>query len=268
MKKVLFFSDTHIGSTIGLWPTKFKSQSGHELPQSDFQEWLWANWLQAIKWVKKQVKKSDELTIVFGGDMVEGNHHRTNEIMSARTEDQFDAALIVFRDFLKKVPHKRLFMIRGTECHSRETETSMGNVLGAVRNPENGNGAFDYLKLDIDGIPTSFAHHCTTAQRKHLQATQHSIMISDEAMRAMEAGHTPARVVCRAHRHEFGIWDNGRTMSCINSAWQGLTRFGHKVVPGALPAPSMIMLSYDGGWLPRSDYVMFLPEEGGSLIKV
>lgn len=267
MKKVLFFSDTHIGSTVGLWPDGVVSQSGHELPQSRFQKWLWECWNEAVEWARKS-SEYDELIVVFGGDLVEGNHHRTNEIMSARTEDQFDAALQVFEDLNNKLKPDQFFMIRGTECHSRETENAMGNILGAVVNPETGQAAFDYLKLDIDGIPTSFAHHVATAQRKHLQASAHSIAVSDEMVRAAECGHTPSRVICRAHRHEMGIWDTGRVQCVINGAWQGLTRFGHKVVPGALSMPSMIMLEYAGGWLPKIDYIAFRPDSKDELIKV
>ena len=89
-------------------------------------------------------------------------------------------------------------------------------------------------------------------------------MISDEAMRAVQAGMEPARVICRGHRHEHGIWDTGDVMSLITGPWQGLTRFGHKVAIGAVPQPSAILQEYRAGQkLPDVDYVKYTPKIRG-----
>lgn len=261
MKKILLLSDTHIGSTVGLWPPDYKSKSGHDLPQSKWQQWLWASWGMMQDWAEGLVSEDDELTLVFNGDVIEGQHHRTVEIMSANIEDQFDAAATVLKGLVLRLEPKQIFFTNGTECHTRGAEKSLGNRLGAVKDPETGQGAFDYLKLDVDGCVTSFAHHCSCSTRRHLQATQHSVMISDENQRAMDAGHTPARVVCRAHRHEHGIWNNGDRMSIVTGPWQGLTRHGHKAVTGAVCSPSAVMLCYDGGKLPQSEFIKFAPKE-------
>jgi len=50
----------------------------------------------------------------------------------------------------------------------------------------------------------------------------------------------------RAHRHRHGIWEDGNQMSAICGAWQGLTRFGYKVVPDAIPQPSVIIFDHRG----------------------
>jgi hypothetical protein len=258
-KYVLVFSDTHIGSTIGLWPKGVVSESGHKLEPNKFQEWLWECWQDMLKWARERTKGGD-VTVVFNGDIIEGIHHKTVEIMSANLSDQYTAADMVFSPL--KDTGARFYMVRGTRCHSGSAEITVGRKLGAVVDDATGQPAWDYLKLNINGCVTSFAHHCSTSSRKHLQATQHSVMISDENQRAAEIGHTPARVVCRAHRHEFGIFDNGRTMSCVTGPWQGLTEYGHKVVPGAIPAPAAIVLEYEPQcWLPKSDYAIYWPKE-------
>jgi hypothetical protein len=48
-------------------------------------------------------------------------------------------------------------------------------------------------------------------------------------------------VMVRAHRHRHGIWEDGNQMSVITGAWQGLTRYGYKVVPDAIPQPSAVI---------------------------
>jgi hypothetical protein len=261
MHRILVLSDTHIGSTVGLWPEGFVLQSGHDAPQSKFQQWLWECWLEMQQWAQNKVEPGDHLTLVFNGDIIEGVHHRTVEIMSPNPEDQIPAALDVFAPLVDNLRPDKFLLIKGTECHSKGAEIALGHRLGGLIDPSTKQAAWDYVKLRANGTVVSFAHHCTPSSRKHLQATQHSIMISDEAMRSLEAGHTPAKVVCRAHRHEHGIWNNGRTMSVVTGAWQALTRHGHKVVPGAIPAPSAIMLSFpDENKLPEPDYILFEPE--------
>ena len=74
-KFVLLLSDTHIGSTVGLWPNEFKSQSGHPLPPSVFQDWLLDCWedMQLSVMLKLAELSGDsppELTTVFNGDVI------------------------------------------------------------------------------------------------------------------------------------------------------------------------------------------------------
>jgi hypothetical protein len=268
MKKILVLSDTHIGSTVALWPPELVSVSGHDLRASKFQLWLWACWQSMQKWVKKQVKKGDELTIVFNGDIIEGIHHRTIEIMSPAIDDQYAAAMEIFRDLINELKPKQTFMIKGTECHTGNAEATVGRLIDSVPDPGTKQHAWDYLKLDVDGCVTSFAHHCSCSTRKNLQATQHSIMIFDEAARALDAGRAPARVVCRAHRHEHGVWNTGSHLSCVTGPWQALTRHGQKVVPGAIPKPSAILLNYEGDVLPEVKYKIFQPKKDENMVKI
>ena len=129
----------------------------------------------------------------------------------------------------------------------------MGKLIDAEVCPAHGQHAWDYLKLDVDGCVVSFAHHMPCTSRKGLQAGAHSAILDDECLRALDAEQVPARVVCRAHRHEHGQWSTGSTMSLVTGPWQGLTRFGWKAVPSAVPKPSAILMSFEGDILPKVD---------------
>lgn len=267
MKRILILSDTHVGSTVGLWPDNFMSVSGHELPQSRFQIWLWDKWRAMQHWVGERVKKSDDLTLVFNGDIIEGLHHRSIEVMSAAMDDQYVAASTIFRDLIDTLKPARSYMIRGTECHTNGAEATVGKLIGSEKNKE-GLHAFDYKKLSVDGTVCSFAHHMSCSTRKGLQASAHSAIIDDEVLRSIDAGFVPARVVCRAHRHEHGVWSTGSTMSCVTGPWQGLTRHGWKVVPGAVPKPSAILLSFTGELLPKVDCYIAQPRRDDNLERI
>ena len=258
-KFILVFSDTHVGSDIAIWPKGFVSQSGHDLPQSKFQEWLNECWDHMLSWVHNMVG-DDDLTAVFNGDIIEGTHHRTTEIMSAKPEDQFDAAVQIFESIAQIAD--RLYMIEGTECHVGRMEAAVGARFGAVVNPVTQQAAFPRLVLDVDGCICSFAHHIGTTSRPYLEASQHSINHGVEVIEAARNGHAIPNVMCRAHRHRHGIWRDGNLMSIVTGAWQGITRFGSKVVPAAVPNPSVVLLEFvEGTLLPIPHELVFVPKQ-------
>ena len=264
-KFVLLLSDTHIGSTVGLWPNEFMSQSGHPLPPSVFQDWLLECWedMQLSVMLKVAELSGDslpELTTVFNGDVIEGIHHRSIEIMSANMDDQFGAAFKLF-DPIRELSDK-MFMIKGTECHTRNAEITIGDSLGCEKNEETGHAAFDHLKIDVDGCVMDFAHHTSATTRPYLEASIHSIQMGVAIMEAHRNGTAVPHVVCRAHRHRHGIYRDGNTVSAITGPWQGLTRHGRKVVPAAVCNPSVILFEFkEGQLLPETHEIVYVPKE-------
>ena len=74
-----------------------------------------------------------------------------------------------------------------------------------------------------------------------------SIEFHNEQMSYVDAGLRPPDIVYRAHRHVFGKWEGRNKLFLVTSAWQGLTRHAHKVVPGALPSPCFAVLDWNRG---------------------
>lgn len=259
-KHVLILSDTHIGSTIGLWPRVYTASSGHQIMQNNFQAWLWDCWEDMISRVR-QATKDDKLVLVFNGDIVEGNHHRTTEIMTAETDDQVGCAIEVFKDLQEVLKPASQYFIRGTECHSKNIESVVGGIVGAVKNQETGTYSFDHLLLDVNGIYCSFAHHTSCTSRPYLEASAHSIALGVAIMEAARNGDPIPSVIARAHRHRHGVWRDGNCLSLVTGAWQGLTRHGRKVVPAAVPNPSAILLTFEeGADLPEVTEIVYVPE--------
>jgi hypothetical protein len=246
----VLLSDTHIGSTVGLWPEDFISNEGFPIGQNPLQKWLWKCWKDCEGWIEGVVG-DDDYDVVVNGDVVEGIHHRTTQVMSADVSDQTTAALAILGPMAEKA--SQIHLIKGTECHTRNDEIRMGKVLGATKDPQTGQHAWDNLDLEMNGTLMNFAHHISTTTRPYLEASAHSIALGVITHSRARVGKRVPSVICRAHRHRHGIWTDGNQASLITGAWQGLTRHGHKVVPDAVIEPSCIILdsrNTDKGDLP------------------
>ena len=249
-KLIVALSDLHVGSTVGLWPKDFVSNEGNPIGRNKFQEWLGECWDDAMAGIAKVVGK-DEFELVINGDMVDGIHHRTLQVMTPDIGDQTDAVRQILAPLAEKAA--RIHIVKGTECHTRNDEIRLGRALGASKDPSNGQNAWDTLDLEVNGCLYNFAHHITTSMRSYLEASAHSISLGDLTMTRARAGMPVPKVMVRAHRHRHGIWDDGNQMSVVTGAWQGLTRYGYKVVPNAIPQPSWVVFDHrttDKGELP------------------
>ena len=242
-KVVMLISDLHVGSTVGLWPKDFISNEGNPIGQNKFQEWLWECWEDMLIWSQKTINK-EPFDLVVNGDLVEGIHHRSLQVMTPDVSDQTEAVKNVL-GFLNDTSD-RTFIIKGTECHTRNDEIRLGKSLGAVKDSSTGQHAFDMLDLEVDGTLYNFAHHVSTSMRSYLEASAHSILLGNMSHTRARSGKPVPKVYCRAHRHRHGIWDDGNQVSVITGAWQGITRFGNKVVPGAIPQPSAVIFDHRG----------------------
>jgi len=100
-KLIVLLSDLHVGSTIGLWPPDFISNEGNPIGQNKFQEWLWECWQDAAKWSAKLIGK-DAFEIVLNGDLVEGIHHRSLQVMTPDVGDQSEAVKQVLEPLAAK----------------------------------------------------------------------------------------------------------------------------------------------------------------------
>lgn len=235
---VLNLSDLHIGSTVGLWPEGFVSNEGYSIGQNKFQAWLWACWQDMLKWSADVIGK-DKFEIVLNGDLVDGIHHKTLQVMSPDPGDQTEAVKLVLEPLIAKA--ERVHFIKGTECHSRNDEIRLGRFFKGSRDPNTGQHAWDSLDLEVNGTLYNFAHHISSTARSYLEASAHSIMLGNLSHSRARTGKPIPKVMVRAHRHRHGVWNDGNQISAICGAWQGLTRFGYKVVPDAVPQPSAII---------------------------
>ncbi len=232
-------------------PPGFKNFEGNEVRQNPMQEWLWECWGRLNLWIP-EIVAGDPYALVLNGDLIEGNHHGTKQIISPSVGDHVNCAFTLLAPVAEKA--ERVFVVRGTECHVGENESALGDMLGAEMNTETGKRVFDRLTLDLNGVRNVFRHHIGTSMRRNLAGSGLSIALAEEQVEAANNGEPVPRVLCCAHRHKFGVYQDDNGLCVVTPPWQMLTRFGHKVVSPARTKPGGAFLDYRGkaeGQLPE-----------------
>lgn len=241
---ILAISDTHCGSTIGLMPQTVVTQEGNVVEANRFQRRMLGWWSECLETFNED-RAGREFYLVIVGDMVEGIHHGGRQVWSSDPMDHAAAAVIMFEPLAKLA--KKTFIAVGTECHTRNDEAAVGKLLGAEPCPDTGRHAWDCVIMDVGRWRLHFRHHMTTTSRVYLEASALSIELGNEILSYENRRQRTPDICVRAHRHRFGEYHHESKMFVAQGAWQGLTRHTHKVVPGALPSPSMTVLDWCKG---------------------
>lgn len=244
--------DPHVGSTVGLLHPGFVTHEGNAVSQNELQKWMWDAWEDGKEW-RDTICGKDPWACVLNGDAVDGNHHGTKEIWSVDESDHLQAAKEIFTDFAKDA--HSLYVVEGTESHTRNLEHALASMLRGeglnVVSPSKRRPAWDSLKVRVAGSACEFDHHMPTSMRSYLEASALSITLGDIRNQRARAGEIVPKVIVRSHRHRFGLYEDGYGMMVALPAWQALTRFGRKVVPGAMPQCGLVILDWrnveDGG---------------------
>jgi len=251
IRLMVLFGDTHCGSTWGMCPTGVTSVEGNEFRPNKLQAWLNEQWADAHgEWVPSIVGK-DPYAVCHTGDAMEGVHHGTKEIISPDEEDHLELAAALLKPVADRAD--ATYLVEGTECHTKNKESSLGKQIGAVRYPyvTQRKNSWPRLDIEIAGARVIVQHHITTSIRNWTQATGLNTALSQEQLRAVANKEAPPRVLVSAHRHQFGIFESMSGVSLVTHAWQGLTRHGRKVVPSDMdrPNPGIVILD----WRNRDD---------------
>jgi hypothetical protein len=219
-----------------------RTEQANAAHEAFVQSWLWDCWRDATeRWLPALVG-NDPWALVLNGDLVEGVHHKTKQVISTDTADHVDAALALLEPLAKLA--SKTFVVKGTECHSGTNETTIGKVLKAEKDPETGKEAWDRLSLTVAGTRCIFQHHVQTAMRPYLEASGLGIALGTEQLEAAKSGEPIPRVLSVAHRHRFGEYRDASGLCVAGPPWQALTRFGYKVVPSARTRPGLFALDW------------------------
>jgi hypothetical protein len=190
----------------------------------------------------KRTALDADLYAVFGGDLVEGDHHRTTQILSGNLNAQAAVVDAVMSVPLALAPD-RLFFVRGTEAHvgnSASTEERIANGLRkdkrpVVGDPETGKASWWHLRMEVHGRLLDITHHGRTGQREHTRAGAAALHAHDILLSHVKNGHRPPDLCLRAHYHRFNdSHDACQTRVVTSGAWQLKTSHVHKVAADSL----------------------------------
>ena len=230
-------ADLHVNSTEGLMPDlSVVLDDGGMYYANKTQRFLldaWRSYWQTIDRLQKQHQA--ELYIVVNGDIIDGDHHDTRQIITRNQTTMMRWAV----DLLEPIAQKagdNFFVTRGTESHSGKSaawDEKVAGDLGARPNPEmiiDGKvaaWAWWHIKMEIRGIKFDIKHHTTRSKTPRSKGGSAGRLAADVQANYMDDGEWPPDFVIRSHVHVRERNDDHATKAYILPCWQGPTAYGH-----------------------------------------
>ena len=256
---VAVISDIHSNSKVAVCPPAV-TYSGGTWRANKAQHFLWGNfknyWQEVIKRRGKGRKKKT-LIVVINGEITDGDHHGTTEIIAPRNaNDRLTIALATLQPMLEARPDE-VYITAGTEAHagagSQEDETAamflaLHSEIGAVPNSETGRHIWNHLLLEAGGVLFDIAHHGRTG---NLPWTGPNAVLS--AVVQMELyyhrrGAKLPQVAIRSHKHSaWDTYDNAPIRGLTTCGWQYPTQFVNGLAPGKFPDVGGLIFECENG---------------------
>jgi hypothetical protein len=224
-------SDTHFGGNTAVAPPQFEVHNRNTLETQTMlanrlQSWLYQKWQDFWAYVyglQGKGRKAKRLIVVHLGDILDGNHHGTNQIIH-EIGDQRQIAL----DMLEPIRNKaNTFVgILGTmPSHAGQDhadEAAIYRELGA-----------DYIEqtltLDLDGTLVDLAHHGRAGTRPW--TTGAAALGAEVMLDYAQLGKPLPHYILRGHKHMVddsgSKFERTRVIQC--PSWQLKTSYSYRV---------------------------------------
>lgn len=258
-------SDQHCGSTVGLCPPeKIGLDDGGFYEPSKFQKFLWDRWSKFwgdVKQIKKDLKA--ELIVQLNGDLFDGDHHNTTQIVSSNPEPQSYIAHRVFGGDRRlgspvtDAKPDKLFIVRGTETHvgpSGATEESFARSLHALPDMTSGRPVWSWwrLQLELHGWLFDFQHHGRMGQRPWTKANAVNNLAAEIFYEHAARGLRHPDIAFRSHMHQYADSHDAHPTRVIQTpSWQLKTAYVHKVAPESIADVGGIITVIEPGSEPQ-----------------
>lgn len=250
----LVINDTHCGSEHGLLPEMVTLEDGRGIGyhKNKKLEYLWKAWLQ-MREDFFRIVGNDPYVFTLNGDIIEGNHHGSDETVAARVTQHLTIAKEALGPFVEMA--ETTIVTRGTECHTKDFETLFCRMFGLE-------DAKDFQQYEVNGCLVDARHHMPVTRNAWAEAGAMSQVMHNTISNCVRAGHPVPRVFLRAHRHLTGDYSDGKSMIVVPAAWQWLTRHCYKVCAESIPRFSAYVLDWryspEGG-LPARHCLVYDP---------
>lgn len=257
--------DIHAGRSTALCPPIYELTGRGHTPATVAQRWLWRCWVDYWRRVQATVvEHKAALWVVLNGDLVEGVHHNTTQVVSLRVDDMMHIAVQCIEPYVRDA--QQLFVTKGTESHVGADglwDDLIADDLGAQPDDANHSPAWHWLSLQIEQTHWAFAHHGKAGGREHMKGTGVRGMAADLTMRyARYHWRLPQHAVF-GHVHKFeDSGDNYPVRVRTHGCWQLSTSYGQRIRPGLPPEIGGLCYVIHGDHVMTADPVIsYIPEE-------
>jgi hypothetical protein len=251
-------SDQHCGSTTSLCPPSVSLDDGGSYTASKAQLWLWQCWAEFWARVDDvRTEHSAALYQIFNGDLVEGFHHSSVQVLNGNPNAQAAVVNAVMRIPLDLKPDHLAF-IRGTESHVGQSASAEERIADGLRrdkrpiisDADTGTASHWHLKMDIQCVRIDLAHHGRVGTRPWTKPNVTANLAAEIFYDHAAAGEPHPHVAIRSHMHQLvDTHDQHPTRVIQTPAWQLATAFIHRIAPGKLADVGGIILVIRNGEL-------------------
>lgn len=246
---IAILSDPHCGSTIGLHPdiSTQLSDGGFYLP-SEAQQWLWQCYEGTIEFFKTY--REGDFTILLNGDLFDGDHHNTDQIVSRHPGTETLIAHEMMRPLLAMKPDQ-MVVIRGTECHTGKSgskEEALAAWLAEQTKVVAGDDGFSHFQFrgDFGHVRVDATHHGVMGRRFSTKNNPVLGLACDIYSEHVSKGHRHPDIAIRSHWHRYAnSGDAFPTQVLQTPAFQLATAHVHRVAPGQLADIGGLLINID-----------------------
>jgi hypothetical protein len=218
---------------------------------SNAQVRLWECWLDYWSKVEESVKPGDRLYVCLNGDVVEGSHHGTTQIVTDNLPaTQHEIAMGCLAPALALNP-SGIVLVRGTEAHvgsSAAYEERLARDLDCIQEPSTGVYSWWHFQAESNGVLLDFAHHGTVGKLPHTRSNPAKTLAMRVSHASVKHGSRRPDLVIRSHAHqEADTFDEMPVRVVQTRAWQLSTAFVHKIAAGSIPEIGGLIVSCENG---------------------
>lgn len=233
---VVVDSDQHCGSTLGLiHPDGVQVDNANWFKPGEHLKHLWTqheNFVDdASRVVAEWRKKGATAHYVCLGDLTDGDHHHTHQIVNKDQGTHIAAARQVLFDGFLRLEFDTIHFVMGTPAHvgvGGGLEKSIGSGIEAagypvVRHPRLGTSIWPELSADFGAYRFDFKHHGRAGTREHTRKSYAALYAHDIHAAYQSDGRRPPDVAVRAHNHKLndsGPDPKNRTRVLSTGCWQ------------------------------------------------
>lgn len=253
---VAVVSDVHAGGTTALCPDVIRLDDGGEYHASKAQRWLMQCWRDYWRQIEEKRRALNaELYVVCNGDAVEGDHHKTTQIMSANPNAQAAAWNAAWSIPLALKPDK-MVIVRGTAAHVGNSASAEERIADGLRRdkrpivtePDSGAASWWHWRPEIQGVRLDFTHHGKMGRLARTRGSAMVLYAWDITDEHVKDGDPIPHLAFRGHNHKKG--DSGDAAPCrvvATGAWQIGTEHVKKVAADSLADIGGAYVVIEGG---------------------
>jgi hypothetical protein len=250
-QRLLVVNDTHVGSTVAIWPEGQPIQDGGTYAPNIVQRWLMRQWETMLAEVAALPAKP---TLVLLGDVIQGGLGKDTQLVTNLASVQASAAIRLLEPLVALC--ETVYFIRGTEWHEGAVSDNVelaARTLGGKRNPTTGGYTWPSLYVDLGGPVIHLAHHIGVSSVPAYEATiptRELLTMLMELSRNWPKDTPNLQMIVRAHRHRgVHVQLPPSLHAMVVPGWQMATAFADRKMPGLLPQVGYGLVESRGGRL-------------------